>query len=171
MANIGNFDANSVEPSQPFDLLPSGKYVMHIVNSEMRSTKSGEGQYLWLELDILDGSHKGKKQWERLNLVNSNAQAVDISQRTLSAICRAIGKMQVSDSEMLHFQPMLVTVKVKPAGPDKQGIHREAQNLIGGYEPVSGSGVPTAPRTFGNAPAASTAAKPATSTPPWRKAG
>jgi hypothetical protein len=169
MANLGQtFDANSIEPSQPFELLPAGKYLMQIVNSEMRGTKSGDGQYLWMELDVIDGPHAGKKQWERLNLVNNNSQAVEISQRTLSAICRAVGKMTVSDSEMLHFQPMTVTVKVKPAGPDKQGVYREAQNLIGGYESVGGTTVQTTHRpAITSAPTAT--AKPAAATPPWRR--
>lgn len=171
MAALGQtFDANNVAPSAGSDVIPAGKYVAQIVNSEMRDTKSGDGRYLWMELAILDGPLANRRLFERLNLVNKNAQAVEISQSTLSAICRAVGKMTVSDSEMLHFQPMMVTVKVKPAGPDKQGVHREAQNNIGGYEAVGGSTVQMTHRPSSTTPptSAAPASRPATSTPPWR---
>jgi hypothetical protein len=65
-------------------------------------------------LDILDGEHKGRKIFDQLNLVNPNPTTVEIAQRTLSAICHATGKMQVSDSEELHLIPMTIQVTVKP---------------------------------------------------------
>jgi Protein of unknown function (DUF669) len=167
----GTFDANSVEPSAPIEVLPPGKYPAQIVNSEMRETKTG-GQMLWLEMEIVDGTAKGRKLWDRLNLVNSNTTAVEIAQRTLSAICHAAGKLQVSDSEELHFKPMLVTVKVRPAGPDKQGVQREAQNEIGGYAALGSAPVaqPVAARPAPVAPVARPAsAAAAASAPPWRR--
>ena len=114
MANLGNFDASTVDPTKPIDLLPPGKYVVQIVASEMRVTKDGMGQYLWLELDVLEGECTGRKLFDRLNLVNNNPQTVDFAQRTLSAICHATGRMQVQDSEELHLIPMLADVKVQP---------------------------------------------------------
>ena len=64
----------------------------------MRPTKDGGGQYLWLELDVLEGPLAGRKLFDRLNLVNASAQTVEIAQRTLSAICHATGRLQVQDS-------------------------------------------------------------------------
>src|SRR3954463_8318121 len=125
MAYLGSrFDAHSVEPNTPFEVIPAWKYHVQITNSEMRDTKGGTGQYLWMELAIIDGPHANKRLFERLNLVNPNEKAVEISQRTLSAICRATGQMSVTDSEQLHHKSMVATVKVRPAGPDKNGIHR-----------------------------------------------
>jgi hypothetical protein len=95
-------------------VLPPGKYTVQIVNSEMRPTSNGLGQYLWLELDVLDGEHAGRKLFDRLNLVNANTQTVEIAQRTLSAICHATGKMQVTDSEQLHLIPLQADVTVQP---------------------------------------------------------
>jgi hypothetical protein len=109
-----SFDATSVEPSTPYELLPAGNYLAQIVESEMRVTKNGMGRFLWLMLDILDGEHKGRKIFDQLNLVNPNPTTVEIAQRTLSAICHATGKMHVSDSEELHLIPMTIQVKIKP---------------------------------------------------------
>ena len=108
------FDASSIEPNTPQELLPAGKYRAQIVESEMRVTKNGMGQFLWLMLDIIEGPHKGRKIFDQLNLVNPNPTTVEIAQRTLSAICHATGKMQVSDSDELHLIPMTIQVTVKP---------------------------------------------------------
>ena len=169
MANIGHFDATTVNPSTAFETIPAGKYLAQIVNSEMRETKRGDGQYLSLELEIIDGHAAGRKLFERLNLINPNAQAVEISQRTLSAICHAIGKMSVSDSEQLHFAPMMVTVKVKPAGNDKSGTYREASNEIGGYAAANGAAPARAAGPAASHAAPAAAAKPAAATPPWKR--
>ena len=115
MAQLGaTFDATTVEPAKPFELLPPGKYVVQIVASELRPTKDGQGQLLWLELDVLEGPLAGRKVFDRLNLVNPNPQTVEIAQRTLSAICHATGRLQLQDSEELHLIPMLVDVTIQP---------------------------------------------------------
>lgn len=166
MAFLGNtFDANNVEPNTPSEIIPAGKYLMQIVNSEMRETKKG-GQMLWLELAIQDGQFANRRCFDRLNLINDNPKAVEIAQRSLSAICRAVGKMTVSDSEMLHHISMLVTVKVKAA----EGQYGP-QNEIGGYEAASGqrSAPAAVQQTAPAASAPASAPKPAASTPPWRR--
>lgn len=183
MANIGTtFDATGVEPNKPFELMPPGQYVVQIVNSEMRVTKDGQGQYLWLELDVLEGEHLGRKLFDRLNLVNNSIQTVEIARRTLSAICHATGRMQVRDSDELHLIPMLADVKVKPP---KNG-YGESNTMH--YLPLArGAVVPAArlvaqapqhapqPATPASQPRPATApatAAPATTPPataPWRR--
>ena len=108
------FDASGIEPTTAYEVLPAGKYRAQIVESEMRVTRNGMGQYLWLMLDILEGPHQGRKVFDQLNLVNANPTTVEIAQRTLSAICHATGKLQVGDSEELHLIPMTIQVGVKP---------------------------------------------------------
>jgi hypothetical protein len=170
MAQLGTtFDATQVQPNQPFEVIPPGKYVVQIVASEMKPTNNGNGQYLWLEMDIIDGEHATRKLWDRLNLVNPNQQAVQIAERTLSAICHATGQLHVSDSEDLHFKPMIATVKVRPPRTDN-GKSFEASNEIRGYEPTAGSVAPVA-QAQRPAPVA-TAPKPtpvSSAAPPWRK--
>lgn len=156
-----NFDATQVAPNQPFEVLPAGKYKVHVTDSDMKPTKDGAGQYLWLEMEILDGEYQGRKIWDRLNLVNSNQQAVEIAQRSLSALCHAVGKLQVADSEDLHFIPVIATVKVRPAKGDYA-----ASNEIRGYEPA-GNVTPMAARP---AAVAAPSAAPATSAAaPWKQ--
>jgi hypothetical protein len=149
MANLNNFNANEVEPAS-FEPLPAGKYLAVITESEMRATKSGTGQFLYLTFQVLEGQFKGRKVWARLNLKNPNPQAEQIARGQLSAICRAVGVMQPRDSVELHNLPLVITVKVK--NREDTG---EPQNDVTGYAKKESS--PAAPP------------QAATSTPPWRR--
>jgi hypothetical protein len=172
MSNL-QFDATDIAPAQPFEVIPAGKYVCQVVNSEMRPTKDGAGAYLWMELEILEGEYAGRKVFDRLNIQNANQQAVDIARRNLSSLCHAIGELQVENSEQLHWKPVLVTVRVRPASGEY-----DASNDIRGYAPVPGGG---AVATNGGSAQPVAAAKPAVvaaagsraavaagKTPPWR---
>ena len=179
MAQLNDtFDATGVAPAAPLELLPPGRYAAQIVNSEMRVTKAGNGQYLWLEMDVIEGPHQGRKIWDQLNLVNPSQQTVEIAQRTLSAICHAVGQLQVSDSEQLHFRPLQVTLAVEPDSRDKLRPVEEQrkQNRVKGYAALGGA-APARPAASPAAAPARTAAAPArptpaaSTTPPWRRAG
>ena len=148
------FDANTVAPSN-FDVFPAGKYLAHIDASEMRPTKDGRGQYLFLELDILEGQFVGRKLFDRLNLVNDNPDTVDIATRTLSSICRATGQMQVKDSEQLHLIPLIADVRVRPP----KGQYGESNSIR--YLPRNAAAPATrAPGAYASAPAPATAPSP-----------
>ncbi|MFA5715994.1 MAG: DUF669 domain-containing protein [Candidatus Paceibacterota bacterium] len=128
-----NFDSNDVDPVGSFDPIPLGEYVAVISASEMKMTKSGKGQYLQLTYDIIDGEFKGRKVFERLNLVNENEQAQEIAQRTLSAICRCVGVLHPKNSEELHDKPMVIKVGIRPASGEYQ-----ASNVVKGYSRTDG---------------------------------
>jgi hypothetical protein len=167
MAKLGGtFDAASVEPNAPLEALPPGDYIAQILQSEMRVTKAGTGQMLWLDLEVLEGPLKGRHVYDQLNLINPNPTAEEIAQRTLSAICHSVGKLQVADSEELHFQPLLARVAVKPNG----------YNEVKGYKPVkqvAAAGTPTPLNgPTPNPPTAAPQARPApaaSSTAPWKR--
>ena len=147
-------------------MLPPGKYSAQIINSEMRVTKDGMGQYLWLELDVLDGPCKGRKLFDRLNLVNASAQTVEIAQRTLSAICHATGRMQVQDSEELHLIALMADVQVQPP---KNG-YGESNKVR--YLPLNGGAKPATPQPARTAPPAQVqpaAPAAAFTSAPWKR--
>lgn len=113
MADLNGFNAHDVEPNTVPEPIPAGKYLAIITDSEMKATKSGDGRFLELTFEILEGACKGRKVWDRLNLENPSALAVKIARGELSAICRAVGVMQPRDSVELHNLPLQITVKVK----------------------------------------------------------
>lgn len=110
-----NFNSKDV-PSD--DLLPAGEYEAHIVASEFKATKAGTGSFLELRVQILEESHAGYMVFDRLNLDNPNKTAVEIANRTLSSICKAVGVEEIEDSEELHGIPLVVRVVVDPARGD-----------------------------------------------------
>ena len=45
MASLnGTFDATEVAPAVPLEVLPPGKYLAQLIESEMAPTKAGDGQ-------------------------------------------------------------------------------------------------------------------------------
>jgi hypothetical protein len=120
MADISelNFDAEQIQPQASFEPVPVGEYTVMITESDLKPTKSGDGRYLQLVYDILEGDYKGRKIWDRLNLVNKNVTATEIAQRALSAICHAVGVLHPKQSEELHNKPFVVKVGIRPASGD-----------------------------------------------------
>lgn len=183
MAQLTGFDASQVPEKQEFSALPEGQYVVIATASEMKPTKNGNGQYLQFSFEVLDGPQKGRKLWARMNLVNQNQTAVDIAQRELGALCRAVGVIKPNDSAELHNKPLLATV-----GVEVDDRKRES-NVIKKYEPIGGTvgmqqaqaqfqnAAGSAPAPWGNAPAGGAAAAapapwaaPAAGAAPWAKA-
>jgi hypothetical protein len=127
MANLNGFNANNVEPASDFEPIKAGKYVTVITESSMKPTKSGNGSFLELTFEIVEGECKGRKLWARLNLDNPSPLAVKIARSELSAICRAVDVMEPKDSTALHNLPLVIAVKQKA---DAEG---EVRNEIKGY--------------------------------------
>lgn len=132
MADLGTFDANTVEPTGAFELLPDGWYEAMIVESEMKPTAKKNGERLALTLQIVSGPYENRKLWDGLNLKNPSEKAVQIARRTLSAICRAVGVLTPKDSSELHNLPMLVKVG---HGENENG---EPWNEVNGYKAKEG---------------------------------
>jgi len=149
---LNGFDANNVDPSESREPIPAGWYKAVITQSEEKPTKAQTGSYLQMTVEVIDGEHAGRKAFERLNLNNPNATAVEIAQRTLSSICRAVGVMTPRQSADLHDKPFMVKIKVKPA---KDGY--DASNDIAEYAATNA------------APSAAAPSAAASSTPPWKK--
>ncbi|MEX2672882.1 MAG: DUF669 domain-containing protein [Phycisphaeraceae bacterium] len=141
MAHLDGFDARQVDPATSLDPLPAGKYVAVVSDSQMKPTKNANGSYLELTFDVIEGEHKGRKAWARLNLHNPSEAAVKIARAELSAICRAVGVMQPRDSVELHNLPLVIAVKLK-----RREDTGELANEIKGYEAKPKATTPPAER-------------------------
>lgn len=141
-----NFDATTVAPSKGFDPIPGGWYDAKITGSEVKPTKDGSGMRLNLTFEVIGGEFNGRKVFEGLNIKNKSEKAQQISQENLSAICHAVGVLNLVQSEQLHGHPMKIKVKVKPA---VDGY--EARNEIAAWENINH-------KTNGGTPGAASAA-------------
>jgi hypothetical protein len=120
-----------------FEVMPPGKYAAIIMNSEVKSTKSGNGSYLTLMFKITEGDYENRTVFANLNLDNPNEKAVAIARRDLTKICKACGVAAIQDSSELHGIPMQITLKVTPATDQFA-----ARNEITNYAPLTDSGEP-----------------------------
>jgi len=129
MGNLGDFDANTVEPQTSFEQLPPGEYPVIIVASEIKPNKAQTGSYLELTFQVVEGQHKGQTIRDYLNLQNPSAIAVKIARARLSTICRAVNVMKPTDSRSLHGIPLIISVKEK-----KRSDNGETRTAVAGYK-------------------------------------
>lgn len=144
MADLSGFDASQHEEMRSYELLPEGKYLAMITESDMKDNSKGTGQLLVLVVTIIEGEHQGRKLWANLNLRHSNVDTVRLAQIELAAICKAVGVMTPKDSNDLHDRPMLITLKI-----DKRKDTGDLQNKISKYEPRNGASAPQQPAMAG----------------------
>lgn len=157
MANI-NVDLTNTEAAKPLEVIPPQWVVAAIDASEVKPTKKAQDAIaypsaenaanrndclLQFTLKILEGEHKGRLLWTRLNIRNANEVAQRIAEEELAAICDAVGHpRKVVDSVTLHGKPMRVKVDVEPA---KDG--QPARNIVKGYEALGTKAAPAAAQT------------------------
>jgi hypothetical protein len=117
MAQI-NFNTEDA-PESDFEPIPAGEYACQIIQTEMKDTKAGDGQYLECRVQVVeDGDYQGRLLFERFNLVNPNETAVRIAQRQLKELCEAVGLLEVEDSEELHDIEFVAKVEIEPGKGD-----------------------------------------------------
>lgn len=113
MGNLGYFDSDTVPANTGNDPIPEGKYTVVITKSEVKTTKNGDGKYLDLTMQVVDGEYKGRALWPKLNIQNKSEKAQQIGLGQLSAICKAVGKAKIQDSSQLHNIPFRISVGVE----------------------------------------------------------
>jgi len=151
-----NFDASGIDTSDArnFDPIPKGKYNAMVVESTIKPTKAGTGQYIELVCQIIDGEYTNRKVWWRLNIVNPNKVAEDIGRKELAKLMANLGLgPNIQDTQELHGKPFIIGLKVTESH---------------GYEPsndVSFTAAANISAPAMAAPAAPQQAAPAA--PPW----
>lgn len=142
MGNINFQVEETILPSGGFARtpVPAGFYTMIVRNSEVKDTKSGTGQYLELEMEIVDGEHSGRRHWERLNISNPNAKAEQIAKQNLSRLCSALDIKHLTDSAQLHDRPFVAELQIDKKEPDRNRVMMYGK---AGSAPVSAAPAPS----------------------------
>lgn len=142
------FDASAVEPMQPLGALPPGRYEFAIVDTEIKTAKSGQGQYLQVTSDVIGGPLSGRKLFDRFNIAHANKQAEDIGKGQLAALCAAVGVVRFNDTSELHGRRWVGDVRI-----DRNADTGAESNRVTAYMPA-GAGAPAMPQQpaapFGN---------------------
>jgi hypothetical protein len=121
-----------------FQPIPAGNYTAKIIESDIKVTSAGNGEYIAMRWEVLDPEYAGRIIFSNLNIVNPNEKAVQIAKGFLKQCCQAAGIEELQDTQELHGIPMRITVKVRPPqnGYDAQNVISSAKALDdGGDEP------------------------------------
>lgn len=161
-----SFNATEVQPaSSDFEPIPVNWYQFVIEKSELKPTKAGTGSMVSIMAKVQGPTHAGRVVFGNINYQNPNPQAQEIGQRQLSALCHAIGVLNLSNVTQLCGIPFEARVKITAptynvAGDKDSGVLYEARNEFQGFRAVGGGAA--APAGASSAPAAPSApAKPA----------
>ena len=122
-------DYQNAKPMDDFTPIPVGDYKAVITESEIKPTKAGDGQYLSLRVEIIEGEFQGRIIFVILNLWNPNPKAVEIANRELATIVAAVNKPGAQNSEELHNIPMTVKVGIQP-GQGEYGPSNRIKNYM-----------------------------------------
>lgn len=137
MADLGlAFDSKKYDDMANFEPVPLGEYLAQVTKSDVKATKDKKGKYISLEFTILSGQYKGRKVFTNLNVVNQNPVAVEIAQKALATLCRAVRKPMIKNTQELHAIPFLLKVKIKL---DSKNIH-PPKNEPTGFRAVEAAG-------------------------------
>jgi hypothetical protein len=168
MANLGEtFNADDHEEPISFDPLPPGEYVAQVVDSEIKDTKAGDGKYVKLQWQVIDGEYTNRIVFANYNIINPSEKAQEIGEREFAAACRGLGKSHVSDTEELHAIPCVIKLKIDPG---KNGYG--PSNRITAYKPAVMAQQQPAPVQQQAAPAQQAAQPaPAAGKPVWQVNG
>lgn len=102
--------------------LPKGLYPAIVMDSDIKPTKAGTGQYIELTLQVIEGQYAGRRVWDRLNISNPNKQAEDIALAQLQALCQAVGVPNMTDTSQLHDRPFSVSLDIDRKDPERNRI-------------------------------------------------
>jgi len=128
---IGEVKERDSNQTSRFEPLPRGDYECIVIDTTIKDTKAGTGQYIEVTLQVVDGPASGRRLWDRLNISNPSKQAEAIAKEQLDRLCDAVGlthKMQ--QTEQLHDVPIMVSVDI-----DRKD---ETRNRIDSYSKLSG---------------------------------
>jgi len=118
--------------------LPPGLYGALVTNSEFKSTKNNDGEYLNVEFTITDKEYTGRKVFQTYNLINKNPTAVNIALQQLKSLLIETGcdeaKLGNLDKQMIidliaHKKVGIrVKIQTSPGYDDK--------NVVSGYKAI-----------------------------------
>lgn len=139
-----NFNAANVAPQEPINPIPAGVYLAHAIESEVRPLKSGNGEALAITFQVLQGQYANRRVWANINHRHANQEAERIGQSQLSALCHAVGVINLQDTTQLHMRPVMIRVRISK---DDSGQYPD-KNEVTGYEAPAAGGAPAMPGAF-----------------------
>ena len=121
MAFLENLDLENIELSS-FEPVPPGQYVVINRAASLETTTNGNGNYVKIDHEIVEGQYAGRHIFNNINFKNPNPTAVNIGKQRLKELTLALGIHALTDTDQLISDtPIVVDVTVeKTEGYDPQ---------------------------------------------------
>ena len=133
MANLDGLYDQDAAPSQGFDPIPAGDYVLELTETDVTDTSKGTGRLFKYTSAVIEGAHQGALVFGQINLRNDNPKAQQIGQGEFKALLLALGMgdVVVRDSSELLNKAFHAKVVIEPERTDKvTGKTYSARNSI-----------------------------------------
>ena len=141
-----NFKASELpvdEKDGDFAPLPAGWYSANIIESELKDTNSGTGQYIKIRYDITGPTHQGRVVFGMLNIKNDNEVAEKIGLQQLLRLMKVIGlEWPPEDTDQFVGNSLEIKLKIKPA----RGEYGESNDVCGYKVGAGSAGIPGIPK-------------------------
>ena len=108
-----------------FTLLEKGVYFFVIKKAEIKETKKGNGNYLNVEFQVIEGEREDTCVFKKFNLNNPNAKAVAIGKRHLAGLKHAVKIPDLSNEQEFVGCRVWGEVVIKPGNagyPDQNDV-------------------------------------------------
>jgi hypothetical protein len=103
--------------------LPEGEYHCNVFDSDYKPTKNGNGHYVAVTFEVLDGPHSGRRIFSNYNLDNPNPRAAEIGQQQFARLCLAtLGKPSCGDTDDLLGKQCVVGVGFERDDPTRNRV-------------------------------------------------
>ena len=148
-----------------FEPVPAGIYDVQVTDADVKTTKNGDGQYIWLELTIVKTpEYNGRKIFANITVSNPSQKAMDIGRAQIMDLCEIFSFTSgFNDTDMLKNQLLKVKVKVQEGTQERP----TKSNQVTAYLYPDGHAPGKGPLPTGEAPV-SAAAPSAPKAPPKR---
>lgn len=128
MAKV-DWKQDDYDKSSGLEVMPKGRYLCVISDSEDVKTKDRTGRYFQFEFIVVaPKDYKNRKLWARFNVHNASETAQRIGREQFNALADACDMMgKVTDTKNLHDKNVVCIVGVKPA----DGQYKETNEILG----------------------------------------
>jgi len=113
MARFG-FDPNEYKDQvNNFSPVPRGIYKLKAIEAEEFDTRAGDGTYIRVVFEVVDGDYARRKIFQNFNINNPSEQAQDIGRGQVYAWRMACNRPTAEDSDQLLEIPFMGAVDVE----------------------------------------------------------
>lgn len=121
-----NLENVQTDERTTYDLIPDGTHTFSCVESKLKTTKGGDGQFIEITLECLDDPYKKRRVWARFNIRNKSMKAESIGKTQLKRFLEAAGR----DSSQLSNASELIGTVVKAVIGSEHTPPYSKQNIV-----------------------------------------